>query len=215
MSQYSNTMTLTGTVFNPYAIKYTDGSLNGVNATYGTGGEQIVSMTRGKYATANIRGAVFTANTAAVTLPLFSTAGQLFALVNPVGSGVNVELIRSDFLYVVATTVVNGLGLYFATTAQTALWSSLTTGTVQNGQLAGPSGKAIFYTAATKSGTNTLQAVIGGWGAVTNTGLGLNRYDFDGTVIVPQGVGIVISMTTAAATASGITGSLTWMEYNA
>ncbi len=215
MSQYSNTMTLTGTVFNPYAIKYTDGSLNGVNATYGTGGEQIVSMTRGKYATANIRGAVFTANVAAVTLPISTTAGQLFALVNPVGSGVNVELIRSDFLYVVATTTTDALGLYFANASQTALWSSLTAGTVLNGQCAGPSGKAIFYTAATKSGTNTLQALLGGWGATTNTGLGLVRYDFDGTTIIPPGIGVMISMSTTVATASGITGSLTWLEYNA
>src|SRR5258708_7544907 len=187
MSQYSNTMTLTGTVFNPYAIKYTDGSLNGVNATYGQGGEQLVSPLRGKYATACIRGAVYTANAVTMTLPISTTAAQLFALVNPVGSGVNVELIRSDSCSVVATTfttTISALGLYFATASQTALWSSLTAGTVQNGQVAGPSGKAIFYTAATKSGTNTLQAVIGSWGALTNTGLGLLRYDFDGTVII-------------------------------
>jgi hypothetical protein len=213
MSQYSNTMTLTGTVFNPYAIKYTDGSLNGVNATYGTGGEQLITPIRGKYATANIRGQVYTASIAAVALCLNTAATQLFAILNPAGSGVAVEMIRCDAAYVVATTVVNGLGVYFSSVAATGASTFTTAITVQNGQLGGPTGKATAWSAVTKSGTPLLQALVGGWGAVTNGGLGLIRYDFDGTVIIPPGVVAYLATTTATATASGLTASLTWMEY--
>ena len=207
------TTPLTGTVFNPYTITYVDGS--GVNATYGQRGEQLVSPLRGKYAAANIRGQLFAAWSAGHTLQLSTNASQIYCLVNPPGSGILVELVRSDFIQTTAAVVVNGLGLYYQTAAQTALWSNLQPQATQSGQLGGPSGKAIFYMTANKSGASTLQAIIGGWGAITQKCPSLNRYDFDGTVIIPPGVGMMISATTANGTALATIGVVSWLEYAA
>jgi hypothetical protein len=199
-----------GFVVNPYTVRYTDAA----PATYGQGGEQLISLRGGKYAAAALRGQVFCSTLIATLIRLFTIATPTFALLNPVGSGVNVELIRSDFCDIQAACVVNGLGIYFHTAVQAAAWSSLTVSTPapQNAFLGAASGKAIVYSSITQASNPKLQTLTGGWGATTNTGLGVNRYDFDGHVIIPPGVGITICTTTAGSTNTGV---LTWMEYAA
>jgi hypothetical protein len=204
-----------GFVVNPYTISYTDNA----PPTLGQGGEQLVSLKGGKYAAAALRGQVFCATTSvAHTFQAFSNASQLFAVVNPIGSGINVELVRSDFTCILAASgTVNGLGLYFSTATQIASWTGLTATPTLSGKCGTGSGKAIFYSALTQTGnTPVLQAIIGGWGAVnTLKTLGLNSYNFDGAVVIPQGVGVTISMTSAAGPGAGTMGVLTWLEYAA
>lgn len=199
-----------GVVLNPYAVKYTDAA----PPTLGQNGEQIISLKGGKYATAALRGQVF-CSTSVNSIRVFSNVTQTFGLLNPAGSGVNVELVRCDCCTVLAAVVVNGLGIYYHTSAQVAGWSALSTRPILNAILGGASGKAIAYSAITPAVNPKLQAIVGGWGAITYNGAGILRYDFDGTVVVPPGIGIFVCTTTANATVAGNTLVLTWMEYAA
>src|SRR5258707_247543 len=68
-----------------------------------------------RYAELAARGQVYAASAAAITLPVnAATLASKFGLYNPAGSGVMLELIECEAHYVVATTVVNALGLYYS-----------------------------------------------------------------------------------------------------
>lgn len=186
-----------------------------VAARFTREGQLVVAQDSGDYADSCSRGQVFTASQAAITLPVNASAlASKFALLNPVGSGVLLELVDADICTVLATTVVDAVGLYFSTAALSAL-ATLTTqaqGSVVAGNLSGVSSKAQFYSALTHNGTPALAKLLGGWAAVTDAGLNDVHYEFDGRILVPPGVIVSLAMTTAASTASGITAALTWRE---
>lgn len=160
------------------------------------------------------RGDVFFASVAAVTLPVnANNLVSLFGLYNPPASGKLLEIIDVEAHYVVATTVVNALGVYSSTAAQSAAATFTTEVSARSRRLQDSTGSdARFYSSVTHSGTPSLEAIVGGWGAVTDGGATPIRKEFNGTLIVPQGILMSLAMTTAAATGSGITLGMTWAE---
>ena len=185
-------------------------------ALMGKSNELIKTDLHGKWYTAAYRGRVFSGSVAAVTLPAnASNLVSVFSLFNPANSPVNLELISLNWAYVLATTVVNGLGLYYQRIGgAVTIPTSQTAGTVTSGQVgntASPNG--LFLSAATHVGTPTLGTIMGYTGAVTSTAANINQYLFDGKFILPPNTIVSVAMTTAASTASGFTASLDWAEW--
>lgn len=213
MQVNTNTQNLVGQVGDPLGGLAGDGSMPPF--TSGRSAEQIVSKLRGSLAIANDRGHVFFARAAAVTLPVnANNLVSTFALYNPVGSGINMELVDADIGSVVATTVVDMVGLYYSNGNNAATATFTTAGTIQSGIVgASNTPRGQFYSALTHVGTPVLAGLLGGFGAVTSTYEGTYHYDFDGKVIIPEGTIVSFAMTTAASTASGITLAARWIEY--
>lgn len=165
-----------------------------------------------RYAELCARGKVFHFSVAAVTLPVnANNLVSLFSVYNPPNSGVLMELIECEAHYVVATTVVNALGLYALDNQGAATFT--TQGVIRSSRVAeGAPSACRAYSAVTFSGTPLLADIIGGWGAVTDGGATPIRKTWDGRVQIAPGVLTAIAMTTAAATASGFTGLLRWAE---
>jgi hypothetical protein len=207
-------LTLVGNTVNPFGQKIGDGM--NVAVVSGQSGEYLQAETRGKYAQAGMRGISFSANVTAKTVGVISaTYVSVFALYNPPGSGVNLELIDMDVGSVVAATVVNTLGLYFSppVSAAAATFTTDASNTILPAMLTVPtSGKGKFYSAATFSGTPSRCAIIATYTATTATVLSSVHYEFDGSLIIPQGVLITPAMSTAASTASSVDIALRWME---
>lgn len=168
-----------------------------------------------KYAELALRGKTFSVSVAAVTLPVnANNLASVCSLYNPPGSGVFLDIISVDVHAVLATTVVDIAALYFqvAGPAQLATFTTRSTA-IQNGRLGeGVPANAQFYTALTHSGTPTLAALIGGWGAVTDGSSGEGHREFKGQLLLPPGGILSLAMTTAASTASGITAEIRWAE---
>jgi hypothetical protein len=173
----------------------------------------LVSQFSGQYAELVRQNKVFSASAAAITLPVnANNLASVFTLYNPPGSNVNLELIETNVGTVAAATVVDAVGVYSSTAAQTALGTFTTQGTVKNMLLNGGSGQAQFYSAYTCSGTPTLARIIGGWGATSDTATNTVTKAFNGSLLVPPGTSIHVAMSTAASTSSGITLDTTWAE---
>lgn len=201
------------TVGNLTNVSNADGTT--VTNLAGKAGEAMVAEIGGKYYTRTYRGGVFTFTQAAITLPVnAATLASKFGIYNPLGSGKNLELICCDAAYVLATTVVNGMGLYYST-GSNASGSTFTTAGTQisnfiNGS--GSSSVAQCYSAVTHVGTPTLAAIMFYSGAVTSTAFNTLHYDFDGRVVVAPGTLLAVANTTAAGTGSGTTLAMTWAE---
>lgn len=165
-----------------------------------------------RYAELAARGKVFHFSVAAVTLPVnANNLVSLFSVYNPPSSGVMMELIECEAHYVVATTVVNALGLYSLDNQTGATFTTLAP--ARSSRLSeGIASACRAYSSVTFSGTPILQDIIGGWGAVTDPTSGPTRKLWNGKIQVPPNNLIAIAMTTAAATASGFTGLLRWAE---
>lgn len=178
--------------------------------------ELLASELHGKFYTANYRGRLFHATVAAVTVPQnASNLTSVFSIFNPANSSVNVELASFDCAVVLATTVVDGIGLYYQRIGgAVTIPSSQTAGTAQGGLLGnGLTPTAQFLTAATHVGTPTLAVIMGTFGAVTDATNGPLHYDFDGKIIVPPNTIVSVAMTTAAGTTNGLTLGMTWLEW--
>jgi hypothetical protein len=169
-----------------------------------------------RYTELAARGLVFSASQAAVTLPVnAATLVSKFGLYNPSGSGKMLELIDADAHAVVATTVVNGLGLYYSngSNATGATFTTQAQSSVEPGRVGeGVTSVCRFYSAVTHVGTPALLSLVGGWGAVTDGGATPIRKEWNGSIQVPPGTLLALAMTTAASTASGITLALRWAE---
>jgi hypothetical protein len=103
---------LVGQVLNQASNQLPDGSLTNVNL--GRQGDLLVSEVHGKYYAQVARGRVFSAVKSAGSLvlaPAGTTSGLM--LYNPVGSGVNLELIEFSFVPTTATDVIAGLSLEY------------------------------------------------------------------------------------------------------
>lgn len=201
-----------GQINNPFTTSMPDGSDS--DATLGRNGEQLVSEIHGKFFTACARGALFTFNVAAVTIPVVAaTLVSVFSLYNPVGSGKLLELVDLDVSTVLATTVVDTVGLYVSSPVLAAKGTFTTAGTVLSGIIGSTAaGVGIPYSAYTHSGTPTLYKIVGGYGAVTETSVNQIHYDFDGKVCIAPGAIVSVAMSTAAGTASGNDIGITWIE---
>jgi hypothetical protein len=213
MAQSTAVKNLVGLVQDPLGYTSADGTSPPFSS--GRAGELIVSELRGELAVANDRGHIFGARAAGITLPAIGlNLVSTFALYNPVGSGINMELVDLDIGNVLATTVVDMVGLYYSNGNNAATATFTTPGTIQSGIIGGSNqSRGQFYSALTHVGTPGLAGLIGGFGAVTASNFGTFHYDFNGKLIIPEGTILSVAMTTAASTASGITLGARWLEY--
>lgn len=170
----------------------------------------------GRFAERTYRGNVSTFSVAAVTVPVNAASlVSVFGIYNPPGSGKLLEMIDTDIVNVLATTVVGGYAWYTSTVALSALATFTTPGTARNGRAQDPTGTvARVYTAVTHSGTPNLEAIIGGDGAATNVG-GLIYKLWNGKLFIPPGVLASIAQTTNAGTGSGKTIMTAWADVPA
>jgi hypothetical protein len=126
---------------------------------------------------------------------------SVFTLYNPPGSGVNMEITSTLIAQTAATTVAEAFGWYYSSAVLTAKGSFGASGTLQSSMVgASTANKGQFYTAFTHSGTPVLCDIIGGFGATTNTGVGVNYKFYDGQLILPPGIAMSIAAQTAVQT---------------
>ncbi len=192
---------------------YTQGTPSGLrNVRLSDDGTQVMNY---RYAELAARGKVFHLSRAAVTLPVnAATLVSVFGVYNPAGSGVMLELIECEAHAVLATTVVDALGLYYSS-GTNASGSTFTTQitTIEQSRLGEGVGSVCrAYSAVTHVGTPVLADIIGGWGAVTDGGATSVRKQWNGSIQVPPNTLLALAMTTAAWTGSGFTGLLRWAE---
>ncbi len=211
MSDDTN-INLTGNVVNPYTTNQPDNSYNPL--AQGRNSELLVSEVHGKYFNAAARGALYSFNVTAVTIPVVASGlVSVCSLYNPVGSGRLLELVDLDIGLVLATTVVDTYGLYVSTAVLTAKGTFTTAGTPQAGLLnSNLRGVGVPYSAFTHSGTPTRWMIIGTMGAVTTTSNQLMHYNFDGKAVITPGSVVSVASATAASNASGSDINITWVE---
>src|SRR5271166_2715298 len=95
-----------GTVGPPSNTSIADGQTASV--LMGKSAEQVFAELHGKWYTPAYRGRVFTASSliAGITIPVNTTTSPTWTLFNPLGSGINVELITLDVGWPAAPTTV-------------------------------------------------------------------------------------------------------------
>jgi hypothetical protein len=172
-----------GLVAAPSNISANDSS--NLPALMGKAGEQILAELHGKWYTAAYRGRVFSTGVliAGVTIPVNTTTAPTFTLFNPLGSGVNLELISLDVGWPAAAASVAGT-LLGTTGVQTP--TSVTAGNIYStliGAGAVPQGK--FYTAATIVAITQHMPLI--TISTTTDVMAPSHVDFDGAVILAPG----------------------------
>ena len=179
-------------------------------------GSSLVSSLHGKWYNCAKNGNVFHANVTAVTLPVVASGlVSKFSVYNQAGSGKNLELISCDIGLVLATTVVDVVGLYYEQSAAITLGTT-TYGTAVGGLIGNsntPAGKFASSLTHTTGITPTRAMILATFGATSSTADNPIHYDFEGKVIVPPGTIISIAMSTAASTSSGVDIGLSWAEW--
>lgn len=179
----------------------------------GDDGEVLASELHGKWYAAARRGQVFIGATAAAgtTIPVSSATAATFTLYNPIGSGVNLELITYRMAIAAATLVVSPILLGIArglTVGPTGL-TALTSGPALIGGGGGALGK--LYSVATIVATTeffpmfNVSAVAG---VLSNC-----IYQFDGEIMLAPGS--LVHVCGTAAQASAAAQGFTWAEWKA
>jgi hypothetical protein len=101
-----------GVVQNPVTTSITDGVE--AEKALGKQAQTLVDQLHGKYFNSAYRNQVFTANRTALTIPVIASGlVSVFTLWNPASSRALLELISLDIGLVLATTVVDTVGLYW------------------------------------------------------------------------------------------------------
>lgn len=168
-----------------------------LQATGGPEGEQFAAEIHGKWYHRAKAGQLFKAATAlaGTIIPVnAATLNSTFTLLNPLGSGVNLELARYKLGIAGTTTAVIG-HIALAFQASPTAFTSITLGTIQNCLLgSGTAAKSTFYTGATFTGTPTILETLGLSFGTTGAQPGpiTAVADIDGDIIVPPNCAITI-----------------------
>lgn len=195
-------------------------------AALGAQGELLYSKVHGDFYNAAFAGALYQSTTlvAGTTIPVQATnLVSTFTIWNPLGSGVNVELVRYSFAQTTTVQVVGPIALWIQTAVggantapgtltalavRPALWSSAAVAPTGNN-------KANMYSAATlvnTMATNMWQGpVLWGAGAVTDSSVGPKSYDFNGTTLLGPGTLATVAGFAAQTAPTGQT--LIWAEW--
>ncbi len=212
---------LVGVVQNPVANQNPDGTIG--NVALGRQGDTLVSDVHGTYYNVASRGNVFFASSglagSVVKLSAATMTSVTFSLLNPVGSGVNVELIDMSWQqFGSGTEIVTQLGVAIQTDiASAGVPTTLTAGVINNGLVGGGNvSKCVFYTVATMT-----NAAIGAkfphfWlfqnPLATTVTQAPNLYEFKGKLIMPPGSMLVpVAALTGTEIEAAI--SLSWAEH--
>lgn len=198
-----------------------------INARGGKRGQTIVSELTGMYGEASSRGRVFMAYTviAGVALPVAAaTLNSKFTLHNPVGSGVNLELISFTMGIDSATDVVNGIGLAIQRGLSTGAGVPTTTTALVSSRLGLPgiTAQGTAYSQATLTnvaipGVTVATAVpipfyqMFSMGATTAAGIFDANHNFNGKVWLEPDSLAAACTTVAPATAAFC--GIVWAEW--
>lgn len=203
---------------NPLSVTSSAGNSN-PPVFQGKQNELGVSEVHGKWYTQAVNGNVFHGNTlvAGTVIPISTATAATFVLYNPLGSGVNVELIAYDLGITVVTVIASPIGLGFSSGvgASVAVPTSVTALTPRNGLLgAGKAPQAQLYSVATVVATTYFKTLFNftATNATAGNGLGPNyHYDFDGSLILPPGV-LIQTVGLVAPSTSASDQCFTWVE---
>lgn len=189
---------ISGIVSPPSNTSVADGTSNQA-FLQGKQGEMLTAYLHGTNYTQAYRGNQFfaTTATAGTTVPIqASSLVGTFVLLNPLGSGKNVELMRYLLGLLNATTVVSDVSLYFQTqigSVNTAL--ATTTALTSRACLLGGSAasQAVVYSAATFTGALTKGPTLVSFGATSTSNAGVIQHTFEGSIIVPPGCAVALA----------------------
>ena len=168
----------------------------------GKQGEAVVSELHGKFYTQAVRGNLFVGSQAAAgaVVPIYSNTTQQCGIFNPGGSGVNVVPVRLNIGYVSTTGAAGSFCLGYITDGDTIATGGkgITAATFADGincNLKGPKSKAKFLASAVTTVAPGLLMQLGINQLVTTAADATNvffegKYDFDGSLVVPQGSAI-------------------------
>jgi hypothetical protein len=203
-------------------------AVDGANLPLLTGkqSELIDSALHGQYYTAAYRGFLYQATTlvAGVVIPVQATnLVSTFTIWNPLGSGVNVELVRWSYANTTVTFVVSPIALWIQTAVGGAntVPGTLTTISSRNANWSSgavnpiASSKATVYSAATlvnTMATNMWQGpILLGPAATSSTQIGPNNHDFNGSTLL--GPGTLAAVAGFAAQTAASSQTLIWAEW--
>ena len=180
----------------------------------GPQGDAYVSEWHGRYFSAARSGKMFVYAASAVTIAYMhlGTAGaQAFALWNPVGSGVNAELLWTDVGFLSGTTVVDAIGWYLQNASHYPP-TSPTPAASQNALFGAAGGQVVPYSALTfaASSSPTLMSLVGVTPTTTTVSGSVIHKIHEGSLILPPGT-VAYLGASAAATAAG-SAEVSWIE---
>lgn len=182
---------------------------NNAPVLQGKAGEQVVTELHGKWFTSAYRGRVFKTGVliAGVTIPVNTTTAPTFTLFNPLGSGVNLELIGLDVGWPAAAASVVGT-LLGTTGVQTP--TAVTAGNIYATAIGGGGvPQAKFYTAATIVAITQHMPLLN-ISTVTDT-MNPSHVDFDGHIILTPGS--LFTLTSTPVQTAVALPALSWAEY--
>jgi hypothetical protein len=189
-----------------------DGSQQGALARFGRDGSLVVCENHGKYFEQALRGNMYVASTltAGIALIVSATTGNCPTLWNPLGSGVNAEIVRLSVTYISGVTAPTALywmitspaGSAIATGAPIATFTAVAAANLLIGQ-----GKVSSCRWAPAICTFTAAPAY-----YTATGIGLGtgaptvvpsviNVDYDGLLVIPPGTAISLCSQAATTTA--------------
>jgi hypothetical protein len=175
-------------------------------------GSAAMDTVHGKWYAANYAGKVFWAATAAAgtTIPISSSTSPTFMLLNPVSSGVNLEVISAHVGITNATEVVSPI-FWGVVTNLAVNPTSITKITTQMGILGqAPGNIGIAASAATLAAAATIFYPFTDIQATAN-GLVVANYEYDGKLVIPPGA--LIHLCGTAAQTSATYNAITWAEW--
>jgi hypothetical protein len=203
---------------NPAQLNTPDGQEGEMNI--GKQNEQLVAEIHGPQYTAALRGCLFTANRTAVTVPVIASGlVSVFSLYNPANSGKVLELIDFDYGQLLATTVIDVLGLYWQGAPVSGQATFTTPGVFGANVFGGSPGKGspagIFYSALTHLTGSTPARIDILMSQNTTAALtsGPGHYEFKGKRVLFPGDLVSVAASTAAFTASVTDLGISWAEW--
>jgi len=181
----------------------------------GNMGDQIVSELHGRYYEAAYRRALFSAaNTAAVaTTAIAATTYTGLCVSNPVGSTVNLVILKANWSISAAISAAGTLVLQTGYNASTNVTHSVVITPVNNFIGLGATGVALADAGATLPTAPASRVILSSDGTLATTGYALGGQQFidlEGSIILPAGA--YISFATSAANTAAWWFSLSWEE---
>jgi uncharacterized protein YjdB len=180
----------------------------------GNMGEQIASELHGIYYEATYRRTVFHAAIAAQVTSVGLTATHTgLVLSNPVGSPVNLVVLKVGMGFTVVFPAVSALGLGIGYNASTNVTHSSAVTVRSSFVGVGASGIGLVDSSSVMPTAPTLHTILGAGltGAATTTPVAFSLYDIEGSIILPPGAYLCTYTSTVCGTAAGHF-SFSWEE---
>lgn len=178
-------------------------------------GEQVVQQLHGKYYESTYRRAVYNASIVGqVTTVGAALTYTGLVLCNPVGSTVNLVVLKAGYAFLVAFPAAATVGLMTGYNAGTNVTHTTPAVVKSNFIGVGGSGVGLCDSSATLPTAPILNTVLatGLTGAITTVpSLAVTNVDLDGSIILPPGAYCAFYTSTVSGAASG-SFSLTWEE---